>query len=295
MKVELQGHRGARGLFPENTLDGFARTLAFGVDSIELDIAVTADDIPVVSHDPALDPDLTRGPDGAWLAAPGPSIRSLTLSELARYDIGRMRPGSRIAGLHPEQMPQDGARIPTLAATLALLAMHPVAVDAELKTLPDRPELTMAPISMAERVLEIAEGAGAMARLRLRSFHWRALRHLRATRPDLPLAWLTDPRTVRAAALWWDGMMPEGEGGAGVAAAVAAAHGTDRGPAAIWAPEHTDLTAEAVAAAHGLGLRVMPWTVNRPEDMRRLVEIGVDGFCTDRPDLGRRVLDAMSR
>ena len=75
--IDLQGHRGARGLFPENTLSGFAAALAIGVDSFELDVAVTADGVPVVSHDAALNPDLARGPDGAWLTAPGPLIRTL--------------------------------------------------------------------------------------------------------------------------------------------------------------------------------------------------------------------------
>lgn len=66
--MQLIGHRGARGLFPENTLEGFARTIALGVDGIEIDIALTADGVPVVTHDPALNPDIARAWDGAWLA-----------------------------------------------------------------------------------------------------------------------------------------------------------------------------------------------------------------------------------
>ena len=95
--IDLQGHRGARGLFPENTLAGFKAALAIGVDSFELDVAVTADGVPVVSHDAALNPDLARGPDGAWLDTPGPLIRSLRLAELAAYDVGRIRTGSAYA------------------------------------------------------------------------------------------------------------------------------------------------------------------------------------------------------
>ena len=71
MGFELQGHRGARGLFPENTLEGFVATVALGVDAIELDIAVTADLVPVVFHDVALNGDITRGPDGEWLRGRG--------------------------------------------------------------------------------------------------------------------------------------------------------------------------------------------------------------------------------
>src|SRR5580698_9247957 len=107
----LQGHRGARGLFPENTLEGFAAALAIGVTTFELDVAMTADGVPVVSHDAAFNPDLVRGPDGAWLAAPGPLISTLRLAELAAYDVGRMRPGSEYAAQFPGQAPHDGARI----------------------------------------------------------------------------------------------------------------------------------------------------------------------------------------
>src|SRR6266536_4233563 len=91
---DLQGHRGARGLAPENTLAAFARALSLGVNTLELDTVVTRDGVVVVSHDAALNRDLTRGPDGRWLEAPGPLILTLTRAELRRYDVGRVRPGS---------------------------------------------------------------------------------------------------------------------------------------------------------------------------------------------------------
>jgi glycerophosphoryl diester phosphodiesterase len=75
---DLQGHRGARGLWPENTLPGFRAAIALGVTSIELDVVLTKDSVPVVFHDLALNPHLVRGPDGQFVAAPGPAIASLT-------------------------------------------------------------------------------------------------------------------------------------------------------------------------------------------------------------------------
>src|SRR5262245_58372391 len=93
-KIELHGHRGARGLFPDITVAGFAATLAIGVDRLELDTAVTADDVVVVVHDPRLNTDLARTRDGAWVTAPTPTIRSLPRAALAAYDVGRIRPGS---------------------------------------------------------------------------------------------------------------------------------------------------------------------------------------------------------
>ena len=99
--IDLHGHRGARGLFPENTLAGFAGALAIGVDVLELDVAMTADDVVVVTHDPRLNPDITRTANGAWLDAPGAAIRSLHAVELAAYDVGRIRRTAAYATLHP--------------------------------------------------------------------------------------------------------------------------------------------------------------------------------------------------
>ena len=115
MAFDLQGHRGARGLAPENTLAGFARALEIGVTTLETDLAVTKDGVIVLSHDPVLNPDIVRGPDGQWLAAPGPAINSLTLAELKRYDVGRIKPGTKYAQQFAGQTPVDGQRIPTLA------------------------------------------------------------------------------------------------------------------------------------------------------------------------------------
>lgn len=81
---DLQGHRGARGLAPENTIAGFERALAIGVTTLELDLGMTKDGVLMVSHDSRLNPDITRGPDGTFLTAAGPAIHSLTFDELKR-------------------------------------------------------------------------------------------------------------------------------------------------------------------------------------------------------------------
>ena len=112
---DLQGHRGARGLAPENTLAAFDRALAEGVNTLELDIILSADGVPMIVHDPFLPPDMTRDAQGQWLPTPTPLIRTLTLAELQSYDLGRAREGSRTARDFPQQRPQDGERMPTLA------------------------------------------------------------------------------------------------------------------------------------------------------------------------------------
>src|SRR4051794_33439007 len=109
---DLQGHRGARGLAPENTAPAWQVALDLGVDTIECDMAITKDGVVVVHHDLRLNPDTTRGPDGQWLSAPGPAIHDLTFDELQRYDVGRLRPGSDYARQFPLQKAVDGTRIP---------------------------------------------------------------------------------------------------------------------------------------------------------------------------------------
>ena len=96
---DLQGHRGARGLAPENTIPAFETALTIGVSTLELDLAVTRDGVLVVSHDTKLNPDHTRGPDGKFLEEPGPAIRSLSFEELQRFDVGRIRPDTAYAAL----------------------------------------------------------------------------------------------------------------------------------------------------------------------------------------------------
>jgi glycerophosphoryl diester phosphodiesterase len=265
---DLQGHRGARGLFAENTLEGFEATLAIGVDTLELDVAMTADGVVVVSHDAALNPDLTRGPDGRWLVATGPAIRTLTLAELHRYDVGRLRPGSEYATRYPEQQACDGARIPTLAAVFSLCVPAGVRVSAEVKVPAADPGIG---IPLAEGVVEAARAGGAMHLLDVRSFDWEPLRYLRRHHPEVPIIWLTR----------------EGAAPAAVAAELA---GAVVGWKPGWAPELGGLTQALVAEAQALGLAVAPWTVNAPADMARLIAWGVDGLCTDRPDLARSAM-----
>lgn len=278
---EIQGHRGARGLFPENTLEGFARAIGLGVDALELDVALTRDGIPVVFHDPTLSPDIVRGADGAWVE-PGIVIRDLTRAELARYDVGRLRPGSDYARRHPEQSAIDGAAIPDLEAVLRLAADRGVQVDIELKTLPHRPGLTAGPVEMADCVMALVDRLGVLDRVDIRSFDWRSLAHLRRTRPEVALTWLTNAAAERDPELWWGRAAPTDP-----VEAIVAAMGEPDG-AGCWAPEASGLAREQIARAQEAGLRVIPWTVNEPTEMARLIAWGVDGLCTDRPDLARQ-------
>lgn len=279
--LELHGHRGARGLWPENTRPAFRGALAIGVSAIEMDVALTRDGIAVLSHDPILDPLLTRGPDGVWIEPPGALIRTLSHAELAGYDVGRIRPGTSQAAAFPEQQGMDGVGLPTLSDIVSLTPQGILAV--ELKTFPNHPDWTEPPEAMAEAVLAELEAAGALHRTRIIAFDWRVLTYLRKVRPGLDLGYLTDAETAGADWLWWDGAALADFGGS-IPRAVAAQGGR------VWGPDFATLTEAEVAEAHALGLLVNPWTVNETADMARLMDWGVGALTTDYPDRARAVM-----
>ena len=153
---DLQGHRGARGLRPENTLAGFEFALELGVSTLELDCAITADGVVVVSHDPVLNPDHTRDEQGRFLDSAGPPIATLTWEQLQRYDVGRLRPGTSYAARFPDQQAVDGERIPRLADVFALARSRgdaDVRFNVETKLSPDQPGLTVPPEPFAQAVV----------------------------------------------------------------------------------------------------------------------------------------------
>ena len=271
MTPELIGHRGARALFPENTIAGFEAALAAGVRSFEIDVGMTRDGVVVLSHDACLSPDLTRGPDGRWIETPDLALRDLTHAELQVFDVGRLRPGSRTAKRFPRQLPADGATIPTLDAVLRLHSGARWTI--EVKTYFNRPTLTLPPERIVEAVATVADGAGAAKRITVQSFDWRGPRHLRRLRPDLAYAWLTT-RSTRA----WRG------GQARLPATVVEEGG------GTWSPQYRELTPALLARAHGAGLRVVPWTVNAPDAIVRLARWGIDGIITDDPLVAQAAL-----
>jgi glycerophosphoryl diester phosphodiesterase len=161
---------------------------------------MTSDGVLVVSHDRSLNPDHTRGPDGAFLATRGPAIRSLTLAELQRYDVGRLKPGTRYAASLPDQQPVDGTRIPTLAEVFALarqVGADHVRFNIETKLTPTSGTETPDPETFAAAVAKIVRGAadaggsGLTSRVTLQSFDWRTLMIMRRIAPEIERVCLT--------------------------------------------------------------------------------------------------------
>jgi len=290
---DLEGHRGTRGLAPENTLAAFRKALAIGVTTLETDMAVTKDDVIVISHDPVLNPDIVRGPDGNWLASKGPPIRSLTLAELARYDIGRTNPTSQYAKQFPQQRPVDGERFPKLADLFALgkASGKPVRFNVETKITPASGVETPDPATFARLVVAAIRAANLSDRVTVQSFDWRTLVEVKRLAPEIETSCITmqtkDNDTVTEsdgeASPWHAGLKLREHGGSLPALVKAAGCG-------VWSMLWQNLTAKDLAAAHALGLKVLPWTVNERGDMRSLIDLGVDGIVTDYPDRLREVM-----
>lgn len=287
---DLEGHRGARGLAPENTLPGFARALGIGVTTLETDIAISRDGVLLISHDPALNPDLTRGPDGHFLVGRAPVIAHTDFAELQRYDVGRLAAGSRYATQFPAQQPHDGARLPRLDDLFALIRRSgndTVRLALEIKTSPDAPDQTVEPDAFARALVGAVKAAGFESRSAIVSFDWRALKAVQRIAPEIDTVYLTIQRrgfdnigAGRPGGSRWTAGFQYADHGS-VPKMVRAAGGR------VWSAFHGDLDAAKVKEAHELGLKVLAWTVNDPALIARMIDLGVDGIVSDRPDLVR--------
>jgi len=290
--LDLQGHRGARGLLPENTLPAFARALAIGITTLELDTALTRDGVVVVSHDATLNPDITRGPGGAWIDRGNLAIHALSWQELQAYDVGRIRPQTAYAQRFSAQQPVDGTRIPRLAEVFDLARRagnNSVRFNIETKISPERPRLTAAPEVFARALIRLIRAENLESRATIQSFDWRTLQVVQREAPGIATVyltaqqpWLDNIRARDVSSPWTAGFHVSRYGGS-VPRMVKAAGG------AVWSPHFSDLTRAQLREARQLGLKVIVWTVNEDADITRMIDWGVDGIISDYPDSLRRI------
>lgn len=294
-RFDLQAHRGGRGLMPENTLAAFSKALEIGVTTLELDIGITKDGVVVVSHDRFLNADIARDAQGQHLPARGPTIASLSMAELQRYDVGRLKPGSNYAKTFALQKAVDGERIPALKALFDLVAKRgaDVRFNIETKLSPAIPEDTLAPEPFVRALIAEIRTAGLTGRATIQSFDWRTLQITQKVAPEIVTVYLTSQQgagdTVQTgkpgASIWLAGFDVDDYGGS-VPKTVKAAGGT------VWSPNYKDVTEALVRESHSLGLKVVPWTVNDEADLNKLLDWKVDGIITDYPDRLRALMTA---
>jgi glycerophosphoryl diester phosphodiesterase len=291
MAFDIEAHRGGRALFPENTLPSFANALSMGVDTLELDIGVTSDQAIVVSHERGLNPDLARTADGVYVAPPGIPFVQLRLEDVKKYDVGQIRPGSAYAVQFPDQHPVPGTSIPALKEVFDLVRKsgdRHVRLNIETKIDPNHPEQSPDPERFVGLLLDLLRTEKFSDRVMVQSFDWRTLQLVQNLAPAIPTVYLTQQAGsgatvfVDKASIWTAGFNPIDHGGS-LPRAIKAAGG------AIWSPFFGDVNPALISESHGLGLAVVVWTVNKPADIARMIDIGVDGIISDRPDLLRKI------
>lgn len=248
MPIQVHGHRGARAVLPENTLPAFEYAIDQGVDAIEMDVILSKDDVPVITHDPILNPVICRSPSGRRGI-----VRKLTFAEFREWDCG-----SLVNPQFPKQQPVPGTRMPSLDEVLALASRGNFLFNIEAKM--DSPELDPTPGHVAQLLLQSIDRLNLRPRVIVQSFNFRILIAMKELAPE-----------IRLAALYEDG-------GLGDFVSIAHTSGTR-----IVAPEKDLVTPAQVTAAHQAGLQVIPWTANTPQEWDALIAAGVDGIITDDP------------
>jgi glycerophosphoryl diester phosphodiesterase len=262
-----------------------------GVNTLELDIGVTSDAAIVVSHERKLNPDLARGPDGAYIAPPGIPFVQISLDEVKKYDVGQIRPGSAYAAQFPDQHSVPGTPIPTLIEVFDLVRKSgdtDVRFNIETKIDPNFAAESPDPQRFVSLLLDLLQQQKFSDRVMVQSFDWRTLQLVQQQAPRIPTVYLTLQKgsgatnSLDKATEWTAGFNPA-DYGRSFPRTIKAAGG------AIWSPYFRDIDAALISESHQLGLKVVVWTVNTPKDIARMIDIGVDGVISDHPDLLRKI------
>ena len=250
-KLDIQGHRGARGLAPENTMAAFQTAVDLGVTTLELDVVMTRDGVFAVHHDLQLNPKLCTSPGGE-------PVRRRPLAELDFRDISGLDCGSRRPGKFPEQTLSPGERIPRLEEVLdlAIEAPYPVRLSIEIK---DSTAKMPKPVEvLVAQLVALLQEPGLEHRTAIQSTSGAVLVEVRKQEPAL--------------------------GRALVVKAASAKRWVEDGTATIVSRKHEHLNRSEVERLQGKGVLVIPWTVNKPEVIQKMMDWGVDGIITDYPD-----------
>ncbi len=248
-RIQVQGHRGARARLPENTIPAFEYAIRQGVDALELDMAVTKDNVLVISHDPFLHPPVCSGPQ------PEALIHSLTLDQVRAWDCGAVKNPS-----FPDQTPVPGTRMPTLDEVFQLAPRGQFDFNIETKIFPDKPDYTPSPEEFVRLVLAQIRKHRLEKRVILQSFDFRTLKAMKTVAPEIRLSALVERSDKDFAAI-----------------------AAEAGGAGIVSPHYRLVTPEKVRAAHAAGIQVIPWTADQPADWDKLIAAQVDAIITDDP------------
>jgi len=259
-RIEVQGHRGARSVLPENTLAAFEYALQVGVDTLEFDLGVTSDDVVVVMHDQKINQTLCQYLDGSAIEH-SKWLHEMTLEDVKTIDCGA-KPNPRF----PQQSLRPQSQIPTLdevfnlVHTSSLANAKTVLFNIETKSDPKTPHAQPEPIHFIELILPLIEKYDLVERVTIQSFDHRTLRAAKQLAPSITLSALfKDPPLDWLAA-------------------------TKEAQADVVSPYYKIIDRKSVAIMQAAGLKVIPWTANTETSWQTLIDYGVDGIISDDPE-----------
>lgn len=295
VKPLIYGHRGARGELPENTMPSIRHLVENGIFAVEIDVQNTADSVPILHHDPEISINLAKDKDGRWLDQTGPKIIESTYSDLKRYDLGALKPGTDYQKKFPDQIVLDDVSVPTLETFCAWLSEQPEFVaNIEIKSYANRTDLGDSPSDLARTVITALKKYDVSEHVIISSFDWRVLAECRRLdgqitlgflsyfdRPNSPMQPNIYPNSPWMAGADWSGSDKSLPG-------IIKDLGGE-----IWAPYFQDITKDHVTSAQQLGLIVNVWTVNEGPDILRMIDFGVDGIITDFPARTKTLLSSI--
>ena len=264
--IDIQGHRGCRGLMPENTIPAFIKALEIGVTTLEMDVVITQDQQVLVSHDPFLSHKICYGPEGEEITEE--NEKSYNLYKMTYEEISQCDCGSKELVGFPEQRkmvvhkPLLSEVIDSVEYYLRTRALPPVYYNIETKTLPEgdnvfHPE----PKPFVDLLVKVLKEKNVLDRTIIQSFDVRTLQYTKGALPNIRLALLVANKDLPEENIEKLGFVPN-----------------------IYSPYYLLVNEKLVSYAHEKKMQVIPWTVNKPAEIKRIISLGVDGIITDYPD-----------
>ena len=284
--IRIFGHRGARGEIAENSIEGFKHTFALGIKAVEFDVVISKDKIPVLYHYFNLMPYLVKDESGNWLKNSELKVFDKSYEELSKYNIGSLDPESKHGKRFKEQKLLKNAKIPKLSELLELASRKEnkdVFLNIEVKSTPFKLGLTPIPSDTVSLILKDIDTYKLEDRIIISSFDWRILYELKKQNPRILRGFITlqqdlsttkkniyenSPWMAKNYSLDQLFLIPN---------IIKSLEGH------VWSAFYRDVTKQNVELAHKHGLATCVWTVNREQDIIRMIEYGVDGIITDYP------------
>ncbi|MBF9254941.1 glycerophosphodiester phosphodiesterase [Pontibacter sp. 172403-2] len=264
----IEGHRGTRGLMPENTIPAMKKAVDVGANVLELDVQISKDGQVMVAHDPTLNTAITLLPNGDEI--PKEDANKYILHQMDYADIRRFDVGSKYNPDFPQQQKQK-AYIPLLGELIdsveqytAAQGLPPVIYNIEIKADPAKDGIYQpAPAELVKRVMDVVSEKKIGNRFYLQSFDIRQVQEVHRQYPQVVTGFLTSDKNASLEDnLRRIGFRPD-----------------------IYSPHYGLVTDSLVAESHRQGMKLIPWTVNSPEEIEKLQQMGVDGIITDYPNL----------